>query len=172
MAPVLKGFADIVPVEWVRLFLLTLLLVVILADHALLAWVDRPDAQFILAIAVVLAILFYDVVCGFLLGVIVIVMYFRHYIEKYGISVWDWASGAAAPNGAWSMKPLVERYITPQHLEAAQSNTVADKAQQDIDYRGVRGVYGESVYGAQGLGGNGAGMLAGYEAAPGSAVPV
>lgn len=163
----MDAVSDIVPVEWVRLILLSLLLVVILIDPAMLAWVGRTDAQFILAIAVVASILFYDVICGFLLGVIVIVMYFRFYIEKYGISVWDWASGngraSATPNGQWSMKPLVERYITPEHLEAAQKNTVADKNQLDIDYRGIRGVYGESVYGAQGLGGNGAGMLPGYE---------
>jgi len=41
-------------------------------------------------------------------------------------------------------------YITPENLREAQSNMVNETAYK-TEYKGIQGVYGEDVYGAQGL---------------------
>jgi len=41
------------------------------------------------------------------------------------------------------------KYITPEHLASAQDNVV-DKKNAEMEIKGITGVYGEAVYGAQG----------------------
>lgn len=129
----------------VRLLSLVLLLIMALAPVTIFQFLLRPDFQLIVATIVVAVLVLYDVYSGFIIGLGVAILYFR----LYGMGV-TYLGGdddeAARKKGP--MANLVTAYITPKHLESAQSNVVEDV---DTEIIGIRGVYGEPVYGAQGL---------------------
>jgi hypothetical protein len=65
------------------------------------------------------------------------------------------------------MRSLVTDYITPANLKDAQNN-IFDETNFAKDMVGIRGVYGEAVYSAQGIDKKG---VTGYDSyAPGSLV--
>ena len=102
--------------------------------------------QVVLGTIVVAIILFDNVAAGFILGVAVLLMFMRVHMKKYGIKLDMWS---LKPQGKYPMKSLVNPYVTPEHLEDAQNN-VFDEPNMAKEMKGIQGVYGEPVYGAQG----------------------
>lgn len=136
-----------VRVELVRILCLVALFVAILIDPAMLQWAGRAELQLVLATAAVVVLLAYDVIVGFILGIMLVVIYFRYHADKFGIA-WADGTGSKALRSA-STKVVMGKYITPEHLASAQDNVV-DKKNAEMEIKGITGVYGEAVYGAQG----------------------
>lgn len=97
--------------------------------------VIRSDIQIILAAVIVFTLIFIDHIFGFLLGLAVLVLYSRVFMNKYGIS-------------GFGFREKQSSYITPQNLIDAQTNVIA---KENEAYVGVKGPYGEEVYSAQGI---------------------
>lgn len=131
-----------------RIIALLVIVAAAVVPESALEFLNSRVVQFIAAFVVVATIIVYDVYAGILLGVALMVAYFR--LHSQMILTWDfWRSGAR--NGG-PMANLVQDYITPEHLESAQSN-VFDPSDYGIEMKGIDGVYGEPVYGAQGMDG-------------------
>lgn len=126
------------------------LLVVIAAaviPEATFEFLQSRVAQFIAAFFVVAIMIVYDVYTGLLLGLALVVIYFR--LNTQDILSWGSLWGGEKRNGG-PMMNLVQDYITPEHLHNAQTNVV-DMNDYKVEMKGIKGVYGEPVYGAQGL---------------------
>jgi membrane protein implicated in regulation of membrane protease activity len=127
-----------------RLIALALLLVLTLTPTRYLNVFKRPDIQFVAATFTVLVLVVYDVYAGLVLSLGLVVLYFRLYRQDVAfLDTQDVRSKGPMAN-------LVGKYLTPEHLQRAQDNVV-DKADFDTEIVGIKGVYGEPVYGAQGL---------------------
>lgn len=113
----------------------------------MLDMLDSQIVQFICACIVVLWMVFMDVYAGLLLGAALMMAYFR--LHSQHILGWGWG-GLGDLRKAGPMANLVQDYITPEHLHSAQSNVV-DITDYDTEMKGIKGVYGEAVYGAQGM---------------------
>lgn len=128
-----------------RIFALLVVLIVSLVPARAL-WISTiAEVQLIVGTLVVLYLLLRDPVAGLLLGVAVLLAYFRAYSDKYGVA-WN----PLSRSDKYPMASLVSDYITPEHLKNAQTNVVDEKELKN-ELKGFRGVYGEEVYGAQGL---------------------
>lgn len=135
-----------------RIIGLILLLVATFVPVEMVSFIVRPDVQLIAGTIIVLYLVLKDAIAGFIAGIALLIVYFRVYAEKLGISFQD-AIGMDKLGSIWGSNPSELSsmpYITPQHLESAQSNVV-DPANLGAEMKGIRGVYGEEVYGAQGL---------------------
>jgi hypothetical protein len=145
-----------------RIFALVVLIATTVVPIQALSVVVVPEVQLILGTLVVLYLLLRDPIAGLLLGLALLLAYFRVFRAKYGVA-WNPLRSTNYP-----MSSLVTDYITPEHLHDAQSNVV-DERDYAVEIKGVKGVYGEDVYGAQGLD---AKLLPGYgEIPPGEMVP-
>lgn len=150
-----------------------LIAIVLDADH--FRFMTNPEVQVVAGTIVVATLLFDSVLAGVILGVSILIMYVRVYAKTYGITL-DLASlfntGKSAGNGKYPMRSLVTDYITPEHLKDAQDN-IFDETNFSKEMVGVRGVYGEPVYSAQGTERSPLGtVIPGYDSyAPGSFVP-
>lgn len=114
-----------------------------------LKFVESKVMQLVLACVAVLYMIFMDVYAGLFLGVAVLIAYFR--VHSQHILSWGWGSwGRSVDRNGGPMASLVQEYITPEHLHDAQSNVVSD-GDYGIEMKGIDGVYGEPVYGAQGM---------------------
>lgn len=121
-------------------------LVATLVPLEYLKFATVPEVQFIVGTIIVLYILFGDAAAGLLFGIAVLIIYFRAYSGKIGIT---WDSLFFSPKKSYTSS-MVTDYITPEHLERAQTNVFnEDDYRQEM--KGIEGVYGEAVYGAQGL---------------------
>lgn len=129
---------------FVRMLALVLLVLLTLAPEHLFVDFVKMDVQLILATIVVAIMVIYDVYTGFILALGLIILYYRLYggMMLYG------RGDEARKLGP--MANLVTRYVTPEHLHDAQSNVV-DGPGNNTEIIGITGVYGEPVYGAQGL---------------------
>lgn len=130
-----------------RIFALVILIVATLLPIKVLEFVVIPEAQLILGTLVVLYILMRDPLAGLVMGLALLITYFRVFAAKYGFSWKHWMSKRKTD---YPMASLVTDYITPDHLRSAQNNVV-DERDYSIELKGINGVYGEEVYGAQGL---------------------
>lgn len=122
-----------------------LLLLAALVDVKRVAFMSNRDAQLVATTIVVAVILFGDAICGLALGLALLVLYFRVYRDMLGLRIWSPASKPGLMD-----RSLVREYITEAHLDSAQNNIV-DERDFATEIKGVKGVYGERVYGAQGL---------------------
>lgn len=129
----------------VRLLALLVLMLVALVPEKGIAIVMRPDVQMILGTIVLIVLVVYDVFTGFILAMALIVAFFRVYHGN--ISFWKDGNDVRSKG---PMANLVTRYITPENLHDAQNNVV-DNKDFETEIIGIRGVYGEPVYGAQGI---------------------
>lgn len=127
-----------------RIFAVLLLLIATLVPTRVLNVVTIAEVQLILGTLVVLYLLLRDPVAGLIMGIALLMAYFRAYRAKYGIT-WNPFSKDTYP-----MSSLVTDYITPEHLKNAQNNVV-NETDYAKELKGIQGVYGEEVYGAQGL---------------------
>lgn len=135
-------------IDIVRAICLIVLFVAIVAPAEMIGTLGlgRMEVQWALAVAVVLILLMYDAIVGFILGVVLVALYFRYNMGVLGMSI---SFGTDTKFYGAGMNGLVGKYITPAHLDSAQNNVV-DKKAAATEYKGIRGVYGEPVYGAQG----------------------
>lgn len=129
---------------------LALLITATMVDPTSYRFLARADIQIIIAAVVVFLVLFVDHIFGFLLGLTVLVMYSRVFMHKYGINLFD--MGRLMDDSMNSNSSGARAFVTPKNLEDAQSN-VFDPIEFNKPYKGVTGVYGESVYSAQGIDG-------------------
>lgn len=127
-----------------RIFAVILLLVATLVPSRALQIVTVAEVQLVLGTFVVLFLLLRDPLAGLIMGGALLITYFRAYRAKYGIT---WTP---FQKDTYPMSSLVSDYITPEHLKSAQNNVV-DESNFAVELKGIQGVYGEPVYGAQGL---------------------
>jgi uncharacterized membrane protein required for colicin V production len=118
-----------------RIIGLAILLTATLIDPMNVKFIVRPDVQVVCAAVVVFIVLFVDHIFGFVLGLAVITLYARVFMDTYGMSAFP---SRNVP------------YVTPANLEDAQSNIFNEK-NVNTPYVGAKGVHGEAVYSAQGL---------------------
>lgn len=130
-----------------QIFALLLLIAATLLPEEFLSFVIIPEVQLILGTLIVIYIVLRDPIAGLLLGVALLITYFRVYAKKFGISLKQLFKRGG---NTYPMSSLVTDYITPQHLKDAQNNVV-DTGNFSKEIKGIQGVYGEEVYGAQGL---------------------
>lgn len=134
-----------------RILALILLFVATFIPVELVTFVVRPEVQLVAGTLIVLYLVLQDAIAGFIAGVALLVLYFRVYAAKLGITVQQ-ALGLDRVSNMW--KSMTDSsssaYITPEHLHSAQNNVV-DPANYAAEMKGIRGVYGEEVYGAQGI---------------------
>jgi hypothetical protein len=150
-------------VQFLRIVSLCVLVLSALLDVFVLKWLTRPEVQLILSVLIVMILLTYDLLIGIALAIALIVAYYRVNLDILGISsLWN---NKNTKYYEGDMKGLVQKYITPQHLESAQNNVI-DKKNAAIEMKGIKGVYGEPVYGAQGMDAS----MPGYEPTIGEAV--
>lgn len=127
-----------------------------------LRWSVIPEVQLVLASVVVMALLFVDVLVGLALGMAILLCYARS-SQMYLLP-------PVMTDREGGLGGVLMQYITPKHLKDAQNNVVDDR-NYSRDMVGVEGVYGERVYGAQGIAEGGqAGVLAGFEPSVGGPV--
>lgn len=126
-------------------------LIVVIAASVLpeptFAFLQNRVAQFIAGVFAITVMIIYDVYAGFLLGLALLIVYFR--LTTQDILSWGSLWGDSKRTGG-PMMNLVQEYITPEHLHSAQNN-VFDINDFNVEIKGIDGVYGEPVYGAQGL---------------------
>lgn len=124
----------------VRILGLGILITATLIDPTPFKVLTRADIQIVFAALIVFVILFVDHIFGFMIGLSVLVIYSRVFVNTYGVR----------PFGNKVTEGQVSAYVTEQHLDNAQNNIV-DAAHVDEPYKGVNGMRGEAVYSAQGL---------------------
>jgi hypothetical protein len=127
---------------------LVILLISALIDVKYVQFIINPDVQLIFGTIIIAIIVFFDAWAGLLLAIAVFILYLRVYSKKYGINMREIITGKKTGN--YPMETLVDAYITPKNLEDAQTNIVSDSA-YNKEIKGIKGVYDEPVYGAQGI---------------------
>jgi Mg2+/Co2+ transporter CorB len=127
-----------------RVIALLVVIVAAVVPFDVLAFIKSEVVQFVLACIVVLWMIFMDVYAGLLLGVALLIAYFR--MNSQHILSWSWNWG----RNKGPMATLVQDYITPENLHDAQNNVVSI-SDYSTEMKGIDGVYGEPVYGAQGM---------------------
>jgi len=106
----------------------------------------RDEIQVLLGLTVVSIILFVDAMIGLILGLALLVLFYRTHEEllmKNGNKT-GWF-GSFREN---DLMVTLEDYVTPSHLESAQSNTINANAGSKII--GIKDPYGGLVYDTQG----------------------
>lgn len=127
----------------VQVLALVVLLIMALIPLQAIQGLKMPEMQLVVATIVLIIMLMYDIYTGFILVMALIVAYMRLYGS--GLSFWDDDVRTQGP-----MANLMTRYITPENLHDAQNNVV-DEREYGNGIVGFSGVYGEPVYGAQGI---------------------
>lgn len=120
------------------LFLLALIYVAVVAQPKQFEFALAKEWQYIIAVSILITVLFVDVVSGFIFALLLAALYVKIYdirLRKSSTSIFDESA---------------LDFVTPQNLIDAQSNVVSEVANEK-EYIGIKGVYGEAVYGAQGL---------------------
>lgn len=120
------------------LLLVALIYVAIMTEPKQFEFALAKEWQYIIAVAILITVLFIDVVSGFIFALLLAAIY----VKIYDIRL------RKSPKSVFDEKAL--DFVTPENLEEAQSNVVSETAFEK-EYIGIKGVYGEPVYGAQGL---------------------
>jgi hypothetical protein len=126
------------------------LIIAVLVDPSYFQNIIQPDIQIVLGTFVVAIILLDNAIAGLIMGLAVFVIYMRVYADKYGITLGMLTYTSKRNSDKYPMKSLLKEYITPEHLKDAQDNTF-DNDSFNKSMIGIRGVYGEAVYSAQGI---------------------
>lgn len=123
-----------------RLLAILLVIIAVLLDvKQVRPVVQRPLIQ-LLMVVVLIAVILADPVAGLVCAVAAMALYIRIFdvAPKESIRV----------DGNFNI--VKTPYVTAEYLRSAQSNVINQK-EVDTGIKGFRGVYGEPVYGAQGL---------------------
>jgi predicted membrane protein len=125
--------------QFLRVVALIVLILITLVDFKFVSFMVQREWLYILSTFILLTILFVDVITGFILALAMITLI----VKLYKIQL-PW--GYSKQNDT----KLLD-YITPEHLRSAQDNVIIDEEGYKKEWKGIQGVYGEEVYGAQGL---------------------
>ncbi len=128
----------------------TVLIIAVFLDSSYFEHITQPDVQVVLGTLVIAIVLFDNVIAGLIIGLSVLIMYMRVYVTKFGITInlWNW-DGDGSQSSKYPMKTLFNEHVTAANLKDAQNNVVND-GDYEKEMVGVKGVYGEAVYSAQG----------------------
>lgn len=126
-------------IQFLRIFFLLVLIGVAIIHPKNLEFALAREWQYIISLSILITLVFVDVVSGVIFALVLATIYVRLYDIKL-------TSGKET--SVFDAKEL--EYITPLHLRKAQSNVVNEEVYKK-EYKGIQGVYGEAVYGAQGL---------------------
>lgn len=129
-------------IQFLRTLALILMILIGVSDpHTIKFTIINPIWLYIISIAIFLTLLFADGVTAFIFATTLLIAYIKIYDVKF-------------PNLVKKAEKPVKRpidtldHVTSEKLYDAQSNIVDATAVDD--YKGIAGVYGEEVYGAQG----------------------
>lgn len=127
-----------------RVLAISFLLVAGLVKVTWAEFMVNKEAQLVATTVAVAMILLGDAIAGLAMGLGVLLLYFRIYREMLGFP------GIGGAPGSIDRSLVGTDYVTPEDLKRAQDNVV-DETNFATEMKGVRGVYGEPVYGAQGM---------------------
>jgi hypothetical protein len=127
-----------------RIFAVFLIALAFVVNKKYLEFIAKPDAQAILGTLVLIIIIFGDTITGLLLGILLIVIYGRYYMDLTNNVI------KSAKNNKYPMVSLIDPYVTPENLKDAQDNTVLVANAED-EVKGLNGMFDDPVYGAQGF---------------------
>jgi hypothetical protein len=133
--------------QFLRTIALVLLIIVGVVSPRVLQFSLQKEWQYIISVGILLTLLFVDSITGFIFALILVTIY----IKIYDVKMPNLIKKEMYDDNALE-------FITPTHLREAQSNVV-DNTSYKTEYKGIKGVYGEEVYGAQGID---SGLIAGY----------
>lgn len=125
-------------IQFLRALAFVLLVIVALVDYKYVSFLTRKETLFVLSIFTLAVLLFIDAITGFILALSMITIILKMYYTKIPLVSKE------------KVDEEVNEFITDKHIENAQSNVVIDE-HNEKEYKGIEGVYGEEVYGAQGL---------------------
>lgn len=125
--------------QWVRLIMVLLIIIVSILPVKYFSIMKEVAFQLAMAVLVV-GLVLVDPFTGLLGGISLAIIYARVHIDILGPLV------GLRPGSVEKIIP----YVTEANLKDAQNNVV-DESNIDIGLKGIKGVYGEPVYSAQGV---------------------
>lgn len=136
--------------ESLRILAILLLFVIIISDDFMFYEKLKNQAtQFFIAIFVILCV-FYDATFGFLMGLIVMLIYYEIY-KKLKIRKNEEKAIVIDNENPKKINSVKLAYITEEHLKSAQNN-IFDENNMGKEVKGLEhGFNNEGIYGAQGL---------------------
>jgi hypothetical protein len=135
--------------QFLRTIALLLLIIVGISNPNDIVFILRKEWLYIVSISILLTLLFIDSITGFIFAVTLIIIYVKIYEIKIPANIVKKQEKPIEDSG----KYMIDNYdyiTTPQNLEDAQNNAI-NSEESKKDYKGIKGVYGEEVYSAQGL---------------------
>lgn len=118
-------------------------------------WLRDETLLIALGTVAIFTLVLFDITIGLFLSLALLVCMYRIHVNE--LNVFGWISSKQDGN----LLRTKSLFTTAEHLERAQTN-VYDKDAYEKEMIGITGVYGESVYGAQGKGED-AETLSGYD---------
>lgn len=136
--------------ESLRIFAVLLLFVFIIADDfPFYEKMKNPVLQLLFA-TIVIGLIFYDPTFGFLMGLVLMLIYYEIYKKIKQITVRKNQSYTETATEQ-IVQPEMLEYITDEHLRSAQNN-IFDAKNYETEIVGLQhGFNNEELYGAQGL---------------------
>lgn len=129
-----------------RLLSLVCLIALVALPKDMFNGLKMPEVQVVVATIVVTILVMFDVYTGLILGIGLIVVYYRLYNEE--VTVENLLDNDVRSKGP--MACLMGKYITNEHLKSAQNNVVND-SELSTQIIGIPGRNSEQVFGAQGM---------------------
>lgn len=129
-----------------RVLAIVLWVATLLVPADLLLWMKDDLWVLVVGTVALLVLVLWDAPTGFFLGLAVLTALFRIHVNR--LNVFGWIS-SVQENGGHTIRTK-SLFTTETHLERAQSNVV-NKKDYSQEIIGIQGVYGEPVYGAQGI---------------------
>lgn len=126
--------------QFLRAFALLVLILIAILDFKLLSVLLKKEWLYVLSVVILFIFLFMDPIAGFILALAMITLI----VKMYNIRLpWGYRTKEDDDD--------ILNFVTPEHLRNAQTNIIIEEDAYEKDYKGIEGVYGEEVYGAQGL---------------------
>ena len=126
--------------QFLRALALLVLILVALVDFKFLSVLLKKEWLYVIAVVILFVLLFVDPIAGFIFGLAMVTLI----VKMYNVRLpWGYTSTKKDDD--------VLNFVTPDHLRNAQNNIIIEEDAYEKDYKGIEGVYGEEVYGAQGL---------------------
>jgi hypothetical protein len=128
---------------------LLLLLVAIADDFPFYKKMKNPITQLVIGM-ILIGLIFYDSVFGFIMGLVLMLIYYEIYKKIKKIKENE-SSSSQTKKEQNDAKPIMLDYLTNEHLIAAQNNIVKEE-NYNTEVKGVlKGFNNEGMYSAQGI---------------------
>jgi len=138
-----------------RILAIVVFVAVLLVPTTYFMWLKDELVMMVIGTVAIVLLVLWDIPTGFIVALSLLVAMYRVHINH--LNVFGWISSKQDNGHTLRTTSL---FTTAEHLERAQSNVV-DKNNYEVEMVGIKGVYGEAVYGAQGITEN-ADALPGY----------